>query len=688
MLKSLSLEERATAVRRAFARVSDTTGVYLWVVDVYDDHVIVSSDQSDYWRAGFTIDGTTVTVAEREAWTKVEKEWIEAKGIIFASHGSAVEVKSADEGYIAGYLVTYGDATTSDLTPFRDFFTKNTDYDLEAGEEKKVSVYFNHGYDPVLKSARLGRGTIKQDDVGVWIDAWLDVRGQYEKHVAALLDQAKNGKLGWSSGAPPHLVERARVGDAHEIKKWSLGSDATITFIPADWRSSATTAIKSLIHAEDSAISSTDAAQSEAQGAQPEAAAAAGGAAQDGGATKAEISFATKTEGEMPELEERLTGLESTMKTVGDSLDKVLKYMEDAPAIKNAGYFSVDGGAADPAVKSFGDWLKAVMRGDERRLQTVYGSTKATMDTQTGALGGYAVPEAYRTDLLKLAEQKSAIVARVNKIPVTEPSGKFPTLNVWDAPTAGVGQTAAAAKVTTAKRAEGAAYTETNLELEEIRYNINDAASGLLKLTKELRADSVVAIEAFLRLAIANAVAAKQEYYILRGSGIGEPLGILNAPALINISPDTNNTFAYADAVEMITRFKSPGGAPAWVGHSGMLNDIAQFQVGGTGSSVVFAGDLTKGLGGVLLGYPLLFSEHAPQPDNSGCIGLYDLGAYLIFQKGEMYIEFSDQRYFDEGKDAWRFGIRMDGQPWWKAAQTQADPQGSFTQSPYVNFND
>jgi hypothetical protein len=36
----------------------------------------------------------------------------------------------------------------------------------------------------------------------------------------------------------------------------------------------------------------------------------------------------------------------------------------------------------------------------------------------------------------------------------------------------------------------------------------------------------------------------------------------------------------------------------------------------------------------------------------------------------------------------WRFKKRLDGQPWLLNAITLADPQGSFTQSPFVYLND
>jgi HK97 family phage major capsid protein len=375
----------------------------------------------------------------------------------------------------------------------------------------------------------------------------------------------------------------------------------------------------------------------------------------------------------------------TTIDQLSDQLAQVLRYMEDAPAIKGAGYFTVDGGAADPAIKSFGDWLLAVMRGDDTRLRAIYKSTKA-LATEGGGAGGYTVPTEYSAQLLQVAAAQSPILARVRRIPVNAPVGEYPALDQYLAPTAGSGDTALAANVKPAKRAEGAAYTETQPEFEMIRYRIHDAAAGMVKVTKELRADSAAGIEAFLRNVIGVSVASKVEYQILRGSGVAEPMGILNAPALVNITPDTNNTFAYADAVEMVARFKAVAGQPVWIYHPGTINDIATFQIGTGGAA--FVNSMSAGMALSLLGYPLLSSEHLPQPDNSGCVVLADLGAYLLFEKGGLYIEFSEHAAFTEGKDIWRFGMRCDGQPWMKSAITLADPQGGYTVSPFVSFAD
>lgn len=604
-------------------------------------------------------------------------------------------IKALADGKLGGYLVVYSDAASPDLEG--DYFTPHTEFGFD--DAQPVGVYYLHGMDTTLGKRRIGSATLRRDPLGIWIDAQLDLRDDYERAIYAL---AQDGKLGWSSGAASHLVERAAPvrnltpaqsrprGDLRplsiamerglggEVLRWIV-AEASLTPTPAEPRARVLP-LKSLEPDDAQPLSPTD----------PE-----GGHHVDILTAPRTPHPAQITENREPRTEnpeprtQNKKGLpmpeETTLSALSDQLAQVLRYMEDAPAIKGAGYFTVDGGTADPAIKSFGDWLLAVMRGDDTRLRAIYKSTKA-LATDGGGAGGYTVPTEYSAQLLQVAAAQSPILARVRRIPVNAPVGEYPALDQYLAPTAGSGDTALAANVKPAKRAEGAAYTETQPEFEMIRYRIHDAAAGMVKVTKELRADSAAGIEAFLRNVIGVSVASKVEYQILRGSGVAEPMGILNAPALVNITPDTNNTFAYADAVEMVARFKAVAGQPVWIYHPGMINDIAAFQIGTGGAA--FVNSMSAGMTLSLLGYPLLTSEHLPQPDNSGCVVLADLGAYLLFEKGGLYIEFSEHAAFTEGKDIWRFGMRCDGQPWMKSAITLADPQGGYTVSPFVSFAD
>lgn len=368
------------------------------------------------------------------------------------------------------------------------------------------------------------------------------------------------------------------------------------------------------------------------------------------------------------------------------ALNDVTKALGNLPALQNPGVISDLGGGADPNVKSLADFIVAITRNDTKRLKSVYGSTK-DMDTLSGTSGGYLVPEEFRPQLFQIAYQSSAIVAGVTRIPVRSPAGSYPALDQYFAPTAGVGNTAMAGQVTSAKRAEKGAYTETQAKLKELKWRVTDAVSGYVEASRELRQDSAVAIEALLRQLIGITVNSKLEYYILRGTGAGEPLGILNWGGLVSQTTATNDLFSYPDALGMISKFKSLNGGGIWLHHQSILPDIGKFE-NGTGGSVFVANQQQSFTSLPLLGFQRAMSEHLPQANNSGDVILADLSAYNLFVREELYIDFSEHVGFLTGMDTWRFGMRCDGMPALVDDITLADPQGSYTISPFVKHDD
>lgn len=144
-------------------------------------------------------------------------------------------VKALGDGRVGGYLVRFSTANDPDLSATKDFFTAQTGFGLE--DNTSSAVYYAHCLDPQLKTRKIGRGTMKADDAGVWLEAQLSLRDEYEKHI---YDLAQKGKLGWSSGTAAHLVTRKAVetpnGTAHEILTWPLGLDASLTPTPAEPR--------------------------------------------------------------------------------------------------------------------------------------------------------------------------------------------------------------------------------------------------------------------------------------------------------------------------------------------------------------------------------------------------------------------------------------------------------------------
>ena len=143
-------------------------------------------------------------------------------------------VKALGDGKVGGYLVRFTTEDDPDLQG--EYFTKDTDF----GEPKPIppsgTVYYNHGKDKKMGKRKLGLATHKIDDFGVWAEAQLNLRDEYEKFVYYM---AELGKMGWSSATAKHLTERQVTGKATWIKSWPLGLDDTLTPFPAEPRNDA-----------------------------------------------------------------------------------------------------------------------------------------------------------------------------------------------------------------------------------------------------------------------------------------------------------------------------------------------------------------------------------------------------------------------------------------------------------------
>lgn len=573
------------------------------------------------------------------------------------------ELKALGDGKVGGYLVRFSSADEPDLTG--DFFTRETDFDLTDGY-KSVPVLFHHGMDGTLKKRRLGRADLRVDDVGVWMEAQLTLRDEYEK---AVYDLVAAGKMGLSSGSASHLVERRAEGKATNITGWPI-VEASITPTPAEPRTAVVT-LKSL------GVTAVPEATTEAQA----VAAVADNVRIEVIGERIIMSDELKTVA--PEQDGALKAMEAKLSAMSDKLTDALKFMEDTPAVRKAGVYSVDGGKADAQIKGLGDFLLAVVRGDSQRLASVYGSVK-TLEEGTGGTGGYLVPPEISTQLMQATMDNSAILPLVRRITVTSNVGEMPSLDQYVAPTAGVGNTAFAGGIKPTKRKESATYTETETSFEMLKWQLN-SMGGITYISNEMLSDAA-AISGILRGLIATAIAAREEFYVFRGTGVDEPLGILNSAAAIGVSPATDNTVKYADALSIFSKFKQVNGQPVWAMHPGIWPDIGVFEVS-AGSGGVFQSNLNGALGNSLLGNRIVTSEHLPNPDSAGAFGLYDLGAYLLLEKGGLQIDFSEHAAFTTGRGVFRFTKRMTGMPWMKSYITLGSPT-AYTVSPFVYHND
>lgn len=144
------------------------------------------------------------------------------------TYGEAV--KALGDGKIRVKGILFSDESAPDLAG--DYFQPDTDFGLEF--PTKMTGYYDHGKDPTIGLKKLGGGPMKftatKDDSGVWFEAQLDIRNEYEEKIYRLAEQKK---LGASTGAAVHLVRREPHGDAMKITHWGL-AEISLTPTPCE----------------------------------------------------------------------------------------------------------------------------------------------------------------------------------------------------------------------------------------------------------------------------------------------------------------------------------------------------------------------------------------------------------------------------------------------------------------------
>lgn len=746
----LSIEQKIEKVRDAvwgLARPMERPEYMpLHPIAVFDDYVIICDKDEKYWKASYEQDDEgKATISQQSTWQEVAREWVvksvdadalravlllpqstpqikslqtKAKELLTAQNDGAdqllsfgSEVKALGAGKLGGFLVRFTDENKPDLTG--DFFTSKTDFDFTTGE--KATVYYNHGLDSTLKKRKLGQAMLTVQDAGIWAETQLSLRDEYEKRIYAM---AEAGKLGWSSGTLPNLVEREQVGKAYWIKSWPLGKDASLTPTPAAGLvATSVMTIKSWADATEGLqvdwtkdVGDTSGTNTKAENSNGNGQSSLWSKFKRGVTKMAD----ERTEQEIFQeqfnkalstwkvkaIDEPMSAQSTKLDSLSGSVDRLLKLLENSPKnSRGQPIVSETGGDTDKPIKSFADFLKAVRRGDTKRLASVYGSYKMADDDDgetkdigdvSGASGGYLIPTEFSTSLLQITPQSSPILSRVQTIPVSTSSGMWPVLDQYLTPVAGSGQTALAAGVTAPYAASGSAggtLTEVSPLFEALQWRIHKIG-GYTQVDNELMSDSPLAIEALLRALFNVAVSAKHEYYVLRGTGIGQPLGILNSSCIVNVTPSTNNLFSWIDVGQMQSHHKVIGTqTPVWLWHPSLWPDVLTMEVG-TAGGAVWTSSMQAAQGNRLNGYEYFQSEHLPQANNSGDVILADLFAYLLFRRQEISIAYSEHAGFLSDQATWRFTARADGMPWLRLPITLADPQGSYTISPFVIHND
>jgi HK97 family phage major capsid protein len=338
---------------------------------------------------------------------------------------------------------------------------------------------------------------------------------------------------------------------------------------------------------------------------------------------------------------------------------------------------------------NFGDFAHAVKnavggRDVDSRLQNAALSTYGSEGV--GADGGFAVPPEFRSEILKKVNGEDSLLARCDQVqtggysitvPKDEatPWGTSGIQGYWDG--------------------EAAAGTQKKPALENTTIRVHKL-TALVPVTEELLEDAP-ALGSYVQSKAGDVLDFKVTDAVINGSGAGQPLGILNAGCLVTQAAEASQVSATIHGLNLVkmwarmpARWRS---SAVWLAHPDVEPELmkAGLQVGPAAAGAATGGQLVwtppGGISGspyaALFGRPIVPTQACKQVGTVGDLIFASLNQYAaVLKAGGLRSDSSIHLWFDQGVTAFRFVLRMGGQPWWSSAI--AAKNGSTTYGPFV----
>jgi HK97 family phage major capsid protein len=210
--------------------------------------------------------------------------------------------------------------------------------------------------------------------------------------------------------------------------------------------------------------------------------------------------------------------------------------------------------------------------------------------------------------------------------------------------------------------------------------------TGLIRMSNELIADMGGA-DRIMQIC-GRGLGWYHDRAFLKGSGAGEPLGVLNSPCLITQNKETSqdpDTIVYENLTKMVSRLYSGSFKNSvWIAHQSTIPQLLQLGLAvGTGGSAVPVLKESDGSFSMLT-RPVIFTEKTEVLGDKGDILLADFSQYIIGLRDGLRMDVSQHVHFDTDESLGRLIERHDGQPLWNKPLKLED--GATTVSPFVTL--
>jgi len=336
---------------------------------------------------------------------------------------------------------------------------------------------------------------------------------------------------------------------------------------------------------------------------------------------------------------------------------------------------------------NFGDFAKSVQsskNGLDEKMGNWINVASKTLNEGIQSDGGFTVPPEFSKSLWERGIETSQFYSKCFDIPTISNEYHMPAL---------VDESHASSLyggVTLSYKAEEAQYSATYPKFRDIEWKLNKL-TGLTYISDELLEDSSQNMSAVISRLFSDAMAWYIDKDILTGSGVGKPLGIKVAPAIISVGKEDGQvaaTVVYDNLVKMWVRLWRKGNAN-WICNSNVLAQLMTMTIeGGTASTPVWipGNDASATPNGAIFGKPIIESEHCATLGTTGDIYLVDFSQYGVAHKNNGGIKTATSMHlkFDYDQLAFKISFRWDGQSMWNSAFT---PENGDTSSPFIKLD-
>jgi HK97 family phage major capsid protein len=348
---------------------------------------------------------------------------------------------------------------------------------------------------------------------------------------------------------------------------------------------------------------------------------------------------------------------------------------------------------------TFGHFAGAVARAcqqggmPDQQLATAHALAATTYGNEAiGADGGFAVPPDFRSTIMSTVLAEDSLAGMCDQIPVSGNTFTCPVDETTPWQTSG--------GILAYWDGEGSTATQSKPSLQDRTVKLNKVRC-LVPMTDELMGD-VSSMDAYLRRKAPEKISFKLTLAIVQGTGVGQPLGFINSPSLISVTknnPQTADTITGKNIIDMYSRMYSRSlSNSVWLINPNVLPQLLKLSTAGTddaGNAVTGWGSLTymppNGLSqspyGTLMGRPVIHTEACETLGDLGDILFVDLKQYMLLIKSgtNPRIETSMHLWFDQDMTAFKFVLRVGGQPWWSTTMSGRDGTPT-TYSPFVGL--